>query len=216
VCDVDDRGAENDVARGAVIQTFTIGLGHRWWAQVFRSNPLVRRSDRIEVLVFSGAVMCTVVAIPVAGALGTFVHDARTRGYAEEALTRHEVTATAVEPGVIVVQPPRGVSFSARAKWVASGRDHSGVVNWSDQAEISDQQAIWMNDAGENVGPPSPPSRADVDAVAIAILVWFAVANASAGLVYVVGRWLDRWRYTQWDRQINEFRSNDGRTNHQS
>ena len=197
------------------MQTFTIGLGHRWWIQIFRSNPLVRRSDRIEVLVFSVAVMFTVVAIPVAGAIGTFVHDARTRVYAEEALTRHEVTATAVEPGVIVVQPPRGVSFSARAKWSASGRDHSGVVNWSDQAGIGDQQAIWVNDAGENVGPPSPPSRADVDAVAIAILVWFAVANASAGLVYVVGRWLDRWRYTQWDRQFNAFSSNDGRTNHQ-
>ena len=198
------------------MQTFTIGLGHRWWTQVFRRNPLVRPSDRIEVLVIGFAVLLTVVAIPVAGAIGTFVDDARTRIYAEEALTRHEVTATAVEPGVIVVQPPRGVSFSARAKWSASGRDHSGVVNWSDQAEIGDQQAIWVNDAGENVGPPSPPSRADVDAVAIATLVLFAVANASAGLVYVVRRWLDRWRYTQWERAINGSRDNNGRKNHQS
>ena len=79
------------------MQTFTIGLGHRWWIQVFRRNPLVRRSDRIEVLVLGFAVLLTVVAIPVAGAIGTFVHDARTRVYAEEALTRHEVTATAIE-----------------------------------------------------------------------------------------------------------------------
>jgi hypothetical protein len=197
------------------MQTFTIGLGHRWWTQVFGRNPLVRRSDRIEALVFSFAVLFTVVAIPVAGAIGTSVHDARTRVYAEETLTRHEVTATTVQPGVIVVQPPRGVSFTARAKWSASGRDHSGVINWSDQAEIGDQQAIWVNDAGENVGPPSPPSRADVDAVAIAISLWFGVAGASAGLVYVVRRWLDRCRYAHWDRQINTFRANDGRTNHQ-
>jgi hypothetical protein len=198
------------------MQTFTIGLGHRWWTQVFRRNPLVRRSDRIEALVFSFAVLFTVVAIPIAGAIGTFVHDARTRVYAEEALTRHQVTATAVEPGVIVVQPPRGVSFTARAKWSASGRDRSGVVNWSDQAEIGDQQAIWVNDAGENVGPPTPPSRADGDAVAIAISLWFGVACASAGLMYVVRRWLDRWRYAEWDREINPYRDNNDRRNHQS
>ena len=198
------------------MQTFTIGLGHRWWTQVFRRNPLVRPSDRIEVLVIGFAVLLTVVAIPVAGAIGTFVDDARTRIYAEEALTRHEVTATAVEPGVIVVQPPRGVSFSARAKWSAFGRDHSGVVNWSDQAEICDQQAIWVNDAGENVGPPTPPSRAHRDAVVIAFAVWFGVACAVGGLVYVVRRWLDRWRYTQWERAINGSRDNNGRKNHQS
>ena len=69
------------------MQTFTIGVGHRWWTQVFRRNPLVRPSDRIEVLVLGFAVLLTVVAIPVAGAIGTFVHDARTRVYAEEAQT---------------------------------------------------------------------------------------------------------------------------------
>ena len=85
--------------------------------QVFRRNPLVRRSDRIEVLVLGFAVLVTVVAIPVAGAIGTFVHDARTRVYAEEALTRHEVIATAIEDGVVVVQPP-DISFTARARWM--------------------------------------------------------------------------------------------------
>ena len=142
----------------------------------------MRRSDRIEGLVLSFAVLLTVVAIAVAGAIGTFVHDARTLVYAEEALTRHQVTATAIEPGVIVVQPPRGVSLAARAKWSAFGRAHTGVVKWSNRAEIGAQRAIWVNDAGENVGPPSTPSRADGDAVAIAISVWFGVAGASAGL----------------------------------
>ena len=196
------------------MQTFTIGLGHRWWIQIFGRNPLVRPSDRIEALVLGFAVLLTVVAIPVAGAIGTFLHDARTQLYAEEALTRHQVTATAIEPGVFVVQPT-DVSFTARARWSASRRDLSGVVNWSDRAEIGDQQAIWVNDAGENVGPPSPPSRADGDAVAIAISVWFGVAGASAGLVGKVRRWLNRWRYAQWDREINASRANDGRTNHQ-
>ena len=88
--------------------------------------------------------------------------------------------------------------------------------NWSDRAKIGDQQAIWVNDAGEDVGPPTPPSRADRDAVVIAFVVWFGVACALGGLVYVVRRWLDRWRYTQWERAINGSRDNNGRKNHQS
>ena len=129
------------------------------------------------------AVLLTVVAIPVAGAIGTFVHDARTRVYAEEALTRHEVTATAIEDGVIVVQPP-DISFTARARWTASGREHSGVVEWSDRAKIGDQQSIWVNDAGEDVGPPSPPSRADRDAVVIAFVsvVWSGLRLRRTGV----------------------------------
>jgi hypothetical protein len=197
------------------MQTFTIGLGHRWWTQVFGRNPLVRPSDRIEFLVLSFAVLVAVVAIPVAAAIGTSVHDARTQLYAEEALTRHQVTATATEDGVIVVQPPH-ISFTARARWTASGREHSGVVAWSDRAKIGDQQSIWVNDAGQDVGPPTPPSRADRDAVVITFVVWFGVACASAGLVSVVRRWLDRWRYAQWDRAINGSRDNNGRRNHQS
>jgi hypothetical protein len=51
--------------------------------------------------------------------------------------------------------------------------------------------------------------------VGIAINVWLGVAAASAGLVYVVRRGLDRRRYAQWDCEINASRDNHGRTNHQ-
>ena len=61
------------------MQTFTIGLGRGWWVRLLGRNPLVRSSDRIEVMVLSLAVLLTVVAVPVAGAIGTSVYDARTR-----------------------------------------------------------------------------------------------------------------------------------------
>ena len=196
------------------MQTFTIGVGHRWWTQVFRRNPLVRRSDRIEVLVLGFAVLLTVVAIPVAGAIGTFVHDARTRVYAEEAQTRHQVTATAIEDGTVVMQP-KSLSFTARATWSAAGRDHTEIVMWSDQVKAGDQQSIWVNADGAKVGPPSSSGDAAADAVGIAIYVWLGVAAASAGVVYLVRRGLDHRRYAQWDCELNASRENDGRTNHQ-
>jgi hypothetical protein len=196
------------------MQTFTIGVGHRWWVRVFGGNPLVRASDRVEVFVFSVAILLTVVAVPIAGAIGTFVHDERVGTYAEEAQTRHQVVATATEPGTIVAQPT-GVSFTARAAWDAFGHQDEAVIRWPRRPEIGDQQDIWVNDAGELVGPPSPPSRADVDAVAAAILFWFTVACTSAGLTYIARRLLNRWRYAQWDQHIDAFRANDGKTNHQ-
>jgi hypothetical protein len=196
------------------METFTIGIGHRWWAQVFRRNRLVRHSDRIEVLVRGFALVLVVVAIPVAAAIGTSVHDGRTRVYAEESYSRHQVTATAVERGEVVVEY-RGVSFMARATWSASGRDYTDVVNWTGLAKIGDRQAIWVNDAGAAVGPPSPPSRAVGEAVTIATLVWFGVAGVAAGVVFLVGRWLNRRRFAQWDDHIKAFRANQGRTNHQ-
>ena len=87
------------------MQTFTIGLGRSWWVRLLGRNPLVRTSDRIEVMVLALAVLLTVVAVPIAGAIGTSVYDAHTRVYAEEAQTRHQVTATAIEGGKVVAQP---------------------------------------------------------------------------------------------------------------
>lgn len=196
------------------METFTFGLGNRWWVRALGRNPLVRRSDRIEALVFCLAAVLTVVSIPIAGAIGTFVHEDRTRLYAEEAQSRHQVTATAVEDGAVVTQP-RSVSFTAPAAWSAAGRDHSEIVIWSGPAKAGDQQTIWVNSDGAKVEPPSPSSRAATDAVAIAITVWLGVTAALAGLVYLVRCGLDWQRHAQWDWELNASRQNDGRTNHQ-
>ena len=197
------------------METFTIGLGHRWWVHVFGRSPLVRRSDRIAALVLVFAVMLTVLAVPIAGAIGTLVHDARARMYAEEAQTRHEVVATATEDGTIVPQL-RNLAFAAEAAWTDSGIAHSGTVAWPGLAKVGDQQHIWVNNKGEVVGQPSSPSRADRDAVAVALAVWLGVAGASAALVCLVRRGLDQRRYAEWDREIDECHDNNGRRNHQS
>ena len=197
------------------MQTFTIGLGRYWWMRALGRNPLVRRSDRVEALAVALAIVIAVVATPIAGAIGTSVHDARTLFYAEEAENRHQVTATAIENGSVVV-PRDSVSFSGRAKWSIAGSEHIGAIEWPDQAKVGEQQDIWVDSQGEPVGPPPPPSRADTDAVAIALTVWFGVAAAAAGFVYVLRRQLDRRRYADWDREIDASADDGGRTDKQS
>lgn len=197
------------------METFTIGLGTRWWFRVFDGNPLVRRSDRVEAMVVVLAVLITVVAIPMAGAFGTSVHEERTRLYIDEARTRHQVVATATEEGQIFVQG-RSIVFTAEAGWTEAGKPHRGVVMWPNDVKVGDRQSVWVNDRGEIAGQPSPSSKAGVEAVSAAFALWLAVAQAAAVLVFLVRHWLDRSRYAEWDREINESRNNDAGRNHRS
>lgn len=197
------------------METFTIGLGNHWWVRAFGRNPLVRGSDRVEAIVMMVAVMVTALAVPIAGAIGTSVHDQRTRLYAEETQTRRQVVATATEDATIVPQMG-GVGFATEAVWTDSGIVHNDTIAWPGPAKIGDQQPIWVNSTGEVVGQPSSPSRADTEAVVTALTMWLLVAGASATLVCVVRYRFDRRRYAEWDREIAAFDDNNGRRNHQS
>lgn len=196
------------------MEAFTISPRSLWWIHALRrSNPLVRRSDRVEALASVIAVIVAVVAIPVAGAIGTFVHDSRAQMYREQLQTAHQVVATAVKNGVLV-SPPRSLAFVADATWSEFGRTHHGIVPWSDWAKVGDQQLIWVNDVGENVGQPSPPGRAVGEAIGAALLVWLAVAEGAAALLTLVRRRLNHQRFAQWDRELNESYDNDDRRKH--
>ena len=195
------------------MQTFTIGLGRGWWVRLWAATHWCAAVTGLRSWCSAWRSL-TVVTTPVAGTIGTSVHDAHARVYAEEAHHRHRVIATAIEDGTVVMHP-NTVLFTARATWSAAGHDHTDIVTWADQARVGEQRDIWVNAQGAKVGPPSSSSDAAADAVGLAINVWLGVAAASAGLVYVVRRGLDHRRYAQWDRELNASRENDGRTNHQ-
>ena len=184
------------------METFTIGLGNRWWLRAFSRNPLVRRSDRIEALVYVFAVLLAVVAMPIAGTIGTIVHEERTRLHAEEAQTKHQVVAVATEEGQVVVEE-KGIAFNAEATWDDAGTIHRGIVAWPNQAKVGDGHKIWVNAQGELVGPPYSAGQADSDAIVVALAVWIGLAEAAAAVAYLVRRLLDHWRYAQWEREIN-------------
>ena len=59
-------------------------------------------SDRLELLIIALGILVAVVAAARAGALGTAIHDARSRVYIAQAQTRHTVTARATDDSTIV------------------------------------------------------------------------------------------------------------------
>jgi hypothetical protein len=203
------------------MQTFTFGVGRSWVVRLIGRHPLVRPSDRAEALSMLLAVVVAVLAIPVAGAVGTTVHDARAKFYAEQAASRHTVTATAMEDTAAVVRP-ESVSFDVRARWNASGTNHIDTISWPKRAKTGDQETIWIDADGRHVEDPPAAGRAGLDAIGAAVALWLGVAAAMAAFAYAVRCRLDRARFAAWDRELRSPTDGDsadddrGRTNRSS
>lgn len=190
------------------MQQFTITWGRYWFSRIAGRNPLVRGDDRIQAWLLLLAALVTVLALPVAAAIGTAVYDAHSRSYTEEAKHRHTVTATALENSTIEVGPgPADVSFHVRASWTVAGSDHVDVVEWADEATAGDHADIWVDDiTGEPVDPPRQPSRAAGDAVGVALSVWFAVMAITASTAYLTQLRIVHHRDIQWDRELEALK----------
>ncbi|MBJ7338119.1 hypothetical protein [Mycolicibacterium sp.] len=191
------------------MQTFSFGLRGSWVLRFCGRHPLVRTSDRIETLVLVVAVTVAVLAIPVAAAVGTAVHDTRSRTYAEQAQSRHIVTARAVTDSAAVPHA-NSIDFTVRARWNVFGSNHDEVVPVTDRVTAGDRLDVWVDDRGEAVQAPTPPGRAGQEALGAAVLSWLCVAAAAAVCVGLSRRRLTRARYAAWDREL-ETLSGGGR-----
>ncbi|MFN6545068.1 Rv1733c family protein [Mycolicibacterium nivoides] len=186
------------------METFTIGLGC-WGARLLGRNPLVRNVDRMESVMLAILATLCLLALPIAASMGTFVHDSRARAYVEDAQSKHQVTAVAIEDGHGSISG-RKVAFTARATWRFGGREHDGVIAWPTRPDKGAQQGMWVNSEGVSVRAPRPQARAVGEAVLVGLSAWVAMAAAAASLVYVVHRKFDRVRSAAWDRELRLIR----------
>jgi hypothetical protein len=186
-----------------------------WWVlRVCRRNPLVRGIDRLELVIIALGIVVALVAAAGAGALGTAVHDARSRVYIAQAQTRHTVTARATADSTIVSRVEDRTATRVNARWQVHGIEHTGSLNWDHAVKTGDPLTIWVDPDGDRVDAPAPTSQAGVDAVGIAYAAWLTVALAVAGLVCWARARLDRRRDSAWERDIRCLIDNDGgRTN---
>ncbi|HYO02960.1 MAG TPA: hypothetical protein VET27_14235 [Mycobacterium sp.] len=183
------------------MQTFTIDLGRSWFLRMFGQHPLIRTSDRIEALAFVVAVMVAVIAVPVAAAMGTAIHDTRSRVLAEEAQSRHMVTATAVADSDAIAHA-NSVEVNVRARWNVFGSNHVEVVPVTSGVKAGERVDVWVDERGNQVAAPSPPGRAGQEALGAAVPMWLCVAGASASFAMLSRRRLNRTRYAEWDREL--------------
>ena len=186
---------------------------HRWWVlRAAGRNPLVRGSDRLELLIVAVGLFLVVVAGACAGALGTAVHDARSRVYVAQAQTRSTVVAEAIDDSRIVVGGDHNAT-RVNAKWHVDGTERTGSITLDHAIKTGDTLRIWVDRGGNRVEAPTPTSQAGVEAAVAGYAAWLTVAVAVAGFV----RWgrsrLDRWRDSAWERDLRYLiHDNGGRT----
>jgi hypothetical protein len=174
----------------------------RLLARLFGLNPLVRSTDRVEALLVVLAFAVSILALPVAAAVGTAVHESRAQVYAEQAQTGHKVVATITgeHDGRRNLSSP---TLTAPARWVAAGAEHSGMVAVSRAVKPGDRVDVWVDEQGS---PVSRPMFSALDeAVMAGSALWFGVVIAAAALFGLARIVLDRRRHAGWQRDFDRM-----------
>ena len=155
------------------------------------------------------AVMVSLLAVPVAAAVGTAVHDSRRDVYAQQHHTRHLVTAT-ITDDTAAQNISRTNTATEAARWSATGAEHTGTVTAQSATKPGDHVAIWVDNNGALTYEPTPTTRAGVDAVTAALFMWAGVTAAAAILLAATRAVGDRIRAMRWQHAIDTLVGRDG------
>ncbi|BBY15273.1 Rv1733c family protein [Mycolicibacterium litorale] len=191
-------------------ETFRIGLPRwPWVLRLFNRAPLVRTVDRLEATVVALTVAVALLAVPVAAAIGTAVHDSRSAHYAQEADTRHHVTAAITD---VPDTPPfsRTGTIMVPIEWWDDGIQRTGTAQVHATVEEGDTVDLWVDADGVEASAPAPASRAAVEAVTAAVAIWVSVAAGVAILATIVQLACDRIRFAEWQHDLDSMAGNGG------
>lgn len=186
----------------AAMETFTVPLPRRLFAQLFSRNPLIRATDRVEALILVLVVAVSLIAVPISAAVGTAVHDSRSRHYAEQVQTRRPVTATVIGES----HPRRNLespTVTVPARWFAAGAERTGDVTAPLTAKVGDDVEIWVDDEGRPVARPVNTARDE--ALAFAVATWWAVSVLAVAMFARAHITLDRLRYDRWQQSFDRL-----------
>ena len=159
------------VLRQPTMDTYAVRLP-RWpiLQRLLGRDPLVRTTDRVEALVSVLTVVVTLLAAPIAAAIGTEVYDSRRDVYAELA----SIPPHHGRDGHRRLLPPNETQvptmITVQARWSAAGTEHTGAVEAQSTVEAGDSVEIWVDHDGVQVPAPIPTSRAAVAAVTVALV----------------------------------------------
>jgi hypothetical protein len=177
-------------------------------------NPLVRTSDRVEVLILILVFAAALAVTPVAGAIGTAVHDTNARAYAAQLRERHPVTAMVIDRPTATVTEDESeqthVVVRAPVRWRVDGVDHTDMVKVDAEAKVADLVNIWVDSSGHQIVAPTPMWQAGIDALFVGTASWLGLMAGVAGLSALVRAGVTRRRDNGWDRELRALVDNGG------
>ncbi len=164
------------------MDTIVTRSARRLW-RLFTRNALVRTSDRVESVVSILAVALVLLALPLAGAIGTAVHDSHSADYQEQVRTATPGGDGARrQPSTV---RPYAVSFDVHARWYDHGIAHEDVFGW-DRPPVSVRSSrSGSTRRGDYTGPPIPRGGRPAMACSGAVL-WLSVLTVVASVTGLV------------------------------
>ncbi|HYJ54978.1 MAG TPA: hypothetical protein VEX40_05560 [Mycobacterium sp.] len=188
------------------VTSFAQHLGRQ--LRAFGFNPLIRASDRLEVLAVLSVLATAIFALPFAADAGTMLYDAGIRTADEQAHSRHSVEAVAVEDSATLPAEFNDPSY-VRAQWAEGTQLRSERVLTPTTVRAGEPLEIWLDNAGEVVAAPQTAADAELNAVVAAGTIWVALVACSALVAFVIRASLDRSRDRAWEHELHLLAHND-------
>lgn len=199
----DQHEAAGPPTESGEVTTFEFGWP-RWPALVrLRGrDPLVRGIDRIEAAVLTVIMLVSLLALPVVGAVGTAVYDARQDRYAHQAETTSRVDATVTAAPDRSDLSPRTSVVTVPAHWTAAGQVHSGEVRVSSSTAPGDVVPVWVDENGELTRAPGSSPHAAVEGVTIAVVLLGLTLTVAVAATVTTRLVCNRLRFARWDQGL--------------
>jgi Flp pilus assembly protein TadB len=170
-------------------------------------NRLATAGDRLEGAVLVIAVTVVLLAVPVAGAVGSELHARQRAQMVSQQETRQRAEAVLAQdaPPPVSVDDRGTVPEKARvrAAWLGpDGQPRQGEVQANRGAKAGAVVPIWIDrHSGVLTGPPLTAGDAVINAVGAGLLLWGA-ATATAVLLYLLVRFAHtRTRMRRWEQE---------------
>lgn len=185
------------------------------WARIWRlrpwyGSPLLRGSDRFETAVWLCAVVVALIAVPLAGAVGTASYSAAALRIQSDNSTKVAVPAVvSARPAVVVTgdHPTATDRYQAAVRWERDGRAHTATITVPESAQPGDTVDVWVGPDGGPAAPPLDSTAAASSGVSAGIGLLIGIWSVIWGLVWLLRRLLTRRRHATWER---EWRSMSG------
>ncbi len=110
----------------------------------------------------------------------------------------------------------RTTTITAAARWIAAADEHTGAVEVQSTTKTGHSIEIWVDDTGAQALAPTSTTRAALEAVAGALVLWMAVSAVAVTVFTITRSVCDRIRFAGWQHELDSLVGHgDGHTTSQ-
>lgn len=176
-----------------------------WRVRPWNPNPLLRVSDRFEVLVRVLAVLAVVVAVPISGAIGTVSYTGAVARIAAQDAGKTQVTATVTADAQLLptadhygAQPDR---YQVPVQFMFDAHARTATIELPKPKLSGSTTALWIGPEGNPTMAPARPGSAAAEGVGTGLAILVESWCATAASVWITAAVLDSRRSARWERE---------------